>query len=581
MTRISSVVEVCTNPANPVKSPGPAETSPKLSSKDDTSTKRKKEPLTARIKALCVLVMILPLLVLFIEISLVPALPDIQKQFGSQGTWTPWILSAYNIVGAVWVSVSSSLADLYGAKGVTSISIALCIVGQIILVCGGSVSIFVAIAARLVQGFGMACTCMCMSIVNKKIPLRIRPMMMALTSSMISVGMSAGLVGGAALIEHMKWYHLGFISFPICAVVFVAFLLCLPTNSTFSLRSICSRESAEPEPEGVELEDPALPTAGRPKARLRDLDFLGIAALAAGVVALLVGLTLSEDRGWSDAVTIALTVVGVAVLVLFVAWEFWCHHPLIPVRFLLGRTQLVLCSISFTSGIVTFSLFQTLPYLYTSPAMSYRITRMLEVGALMLPFGVLALVAAFIAQFMRNIVGSTFTILVANVTTLLGVGLYIWFKETKLQSVLLNCTAGMGFGMSMVAINEVISVTTPPSQFGAVAGANLLLRFVGGSLGPVFVTLIMRRTCEKTPEGIVEYRKQGAVQESQVQSTSASDSVADLLERLRNRSGARPEQALGKTCVLNEDDEKVLSDLLGMTDRSGPISGRAHRKQEQ
>eukprot|EP00727_Mastigamoeba_balamuthi_P005996 m51a1_g2015 hypothetical protein (572) ;mRNA; r:1271707-1273596 len=515
MTCIDSVVEVCPDhPATLVKSPGPSETSPApgSGSKDDCACATgKKEPLTARVKALCVLVMLLPLVVLFIEISLVPALPDIQRQFGSQGTWTPWILSAYNIVGAVWVSVSSSLADLYGAKGVTSISIALCIVGQIILICGGSVSIFVAIVARLVQGFGMSSTCMCMNIVNKKMPVRIRPMMMALTSSMISVGMSAGLVGGAALIEHMKWYQLGFISFPICVAIFVAFLVCLPTNSTFSLRSICSRESASPAPEGVELEvsagSPA--AAGRPKARLRDLDYLGIAALAIGVVALLVGLTLSEDRGWSDAVTIALTVVGAGVLVLFVAWEFWCSHPLIPVRFLLGRTQLVMCSISFTSGIVIFSLFQTLPYLYTSQAMPFKITRMLTVGALMLPFGVLALVAAFIAQFLRNIVGSTFTILVANVTTLVGVGLYIWFKATKLQSVLLNCTSGLGFGMSVVAINEVISVTTPPAQFGAVAGANLLLRFIGGSLGPVFVTLIMRRSCEKTPEGMVVYREEG------------------------------------------------------------------------
>eukprot|EP00727_Mastigamoeba_balamuthi_P005994 m51a1_g2013 hypothetical protein (571) ;mRNA; r:1267440-1269295 len=491
----------------PSVSPGPSATPP-----EPSSAPPGEEKMTPRIKVVCALVMILPLLVLFVELSLVPALPGIQKQFIEQSAWTPWILSAYNIVGAVWVSVSSSLADLYGAKGVTSISIALCIVGQIILACGGNVSIFVAIAARLVQGFGMSSTSMCMNIVNKKIPVRARPMMMALTSSMISVGMSAGFLVGAALIEAIEWYQISFISFPICTVILVAFLVFLPTNSTFSLRTLF-RKAPAPSPADVELEGSSAPAAaGRRKARLRDLDFLGIAALAIGVGALLVGLTLSEDRGWSDAVTIALIVVGAAVIALFVAWEFWCSHPLIPVRFLMSRTQLVMCSISFTGGIVIFSLFQTLPYLYTSQAMPYKITRMLIVGALMLPFGLLALVSAFVAQFMRNIVGSTFTILVANAITLLGVGLYIGFKSTKAQTVIFNCIAGLGFGMSVVATNEVISLTAPPEQFGAVAGANLLVKFIGGSLGPVFVTLIMRRTCEKTPEGLIVYTEKGFTQ---------------------------------------------------------------------
>eukprot|EP00727_Mastigamoeba_balamuthi_P005495 m51a1_g1565 hypothetical protein (1561) ;mRNA; r:53983-59681 len=494
--------------AEPVPVPKPTEFAPAVTK--DPKSDPAGDHMTPRHWALFVEVVVLSLGVMYVETCLIPALPNIQKQFEDQVDWIPWILSSYNIIGAVWTSISGCLSDLYGPKWITVINLCIYMVGQVIAALSKR-SIFMLIAGRALQGFGMAIFVLAMNIVRQNFPASATNGLMAVISAVMSIGMSVGIIGGAAELEHMEWNIMFWVTLPIIAVFVVAFIFTMPGPNPLRRCRKCNQNevvSASAPASAVELT--AMESAESPhasetavvaepprKPSLSQLDVLGAILLAAGVIMLLMGLTFSETWGWKAAGTLILVIAGPAILIGLVAWEFRCKAPLLPVRVLIARDQLMLCFVSVFSGIAQFSLFQMLPYLYTSPLADIKATRMMVVGELLLPFGIATFVMMPIAIAMGRYTGYPPAVLLANALGTLGIGLMIPFHSTKAQAVLLNCVAGAGVGMSSIAVINMVSAITPKLQFGSVSGANMLLRFVGGSLGPVFVNLIMSRYKQK------------------------------------------------------------------------------------
>jgi Arabinose efflux permease len=56
------------------------------------------------------------LIAMYGETMLLPAIPDIIKEFHISYTTSSWILSAYLIAGAVATPVGGKLSDIYGRK---------------------------------------------------------------------------------------------------------------------------------------------------------------------------------------------------------------------------------------------------------------------------------------------------------------------------------------------------------------------------------------------------------------------------------------------------------------------------------
>lgn len=69
------------------------------------------------------------LLTVFSETMLLPAIPEIIKDFKIPYGTAAWIFSAYLIVAAVMTPVSGRLSDLYGKKKVLLTLLAIYIVG--------------------------------------------------------------------------------------------------------------------------------------------------------------------------------------------------------------------------------------------------------------------------------------------------------------------------------------------------------------------------------------------------------------------------------------------------------------------
>eukprot|EP00727_Mastigamoeba_balamuthi_P014319 m51a1_g9511 hypothetical protein (558) ;mRNA; f:703512-705228 len=449
----------------------------------DPTQKAKREPLGLRLTVLAALLFIMSLSVMFIEMCLVPALPQMREEWPDKGEWIPWVLSSYTIVGAIWTSISGSLTDIFGPKWIMIGSLILYAIGQLMAaLCTKSRGIFLPLAARAVQGLGTGASELSVTIVNKLYPRAYREPIIAMCMSTLT---------------KMKWNELFWVTFPIVLVLVVAFYFVMPGPT---LHDLLNRNKTNAETSDIEL---AVPSAdnkpAEEKKTLRDVDWLGAVLLTIGCVAFLMSLTFSESHGWKSGLTLGLLLGGTAFIVATVLWELHTSKPLIPIRMLLNRAQASVAVITFLSGVAGFSMFQVLPNLYVSPFMEYKVTRQLYSGLYMLPFGAMGALAAVVGTKAGRWAGYPIVVVISSVFCVLCTGLYIEYHNTIVQTVLLNAVIGFGFGIAGICLINYLSIITPRENFGSISGMNMLLRFIGGSLGPVFVDLILNRNTVKVP----------------------------------------------------------------------------------
>src|SRR5919108_5304017 len=94
------------------------------------------------------------LVVFFSETMLLPAIPEIMKDFGISYGTAAWIFSAYLIVAAVMTPIAGKMSDLYGKK---KILLGLLILYTVGIAAGGLAdNILFLLACRIIQGVGLA-----------------------------------------------------------------------------------------------------------------------------------------------------------------------------------------------------------------------------------------------------------------------------------------------------------------------------------------------------------------------------------------------------------------------------------------
>ncbi len=96
---------------------------------------------------------LIAMMVMFIEIMLVPALPIIAQDYSVGADWISWVLSVYLLVGAIATPLAGKLGDLYGKKRVMLITMVMNTIG--LLGCGFSWSFSDLLSFRAIQGMGV------------------------------------------------------------------------------------------------------------------------------------------------------------------------------------------------------------------------------------------------------------------------------------------------------------------------------------------------------------------------------------------------------------------------------------------
>src|SRR5207253_9657953 len=94
----------------------------------------------------------------------------------------------------------------------------------------------------------------------------------------------------------------------------------------------------------------------RTKASWRDIDFVGSAALAGGLVPVLVALSVAKDQGWTSLEVLGLLGFGAAMLIAFFVIEQRVKGPIVPFALFRNRAFAVSMVVGFFAALGMFGM---------------------------------------------------------------------------------------------------------------------------------------------------------------------------------------------------------------------------------
>ena len=230
------------------------------------------------------------LIAMYGETMLLPAIPDIIKEFNISYNTSSWILSAYLIAGAVSTPVAGKLSDVYGRKKMVMIILIIYIVG--ISLGGLSTSITFLVIARVIQGIGISMFPIAFGIIRDQFPKEKLAIGVGVFSSMFAAGSVIGLALGANIIEHFGWRTTFF------SIVFVAIGLWFVIrryihDSTDSIDTI-ELESQIPNSKDKKIKNPQ---EANTLTNSNNIDIKGTITLAVTIISFLMILSFSQTQG--------------------------------------------------------------------------------------------------------------------------------------------------------------------------------------------------------------------------------------------------------------------------------------------
>jgi EmrB/QacA subfamily drug resistance transporter len=233
------------------------------------------------------------------------ALPHIQHSLGFSTGALSWVINAYILTFGGFLLLGARAGDLFGRRRVFLVGLAVFTVSS--FVGGLATTPFMLLAARAVQGIGAALAApSALSLLTTSFPQgpeRVRAI--GLYTTVSAAGGATGLVAGGLLTQLVSWRWVMFVNVPIGIVVFVVGRLVL----------------AETE------------------RRHGHHDLIGAVGCTVGVTGIVLGLVQAGSHGWSDPVTMAALLGGVAVLAAFLRHEGRAAEPILPLSLLAGRTR--------------------------------------------------------------------------------------------------------------------------------------------------------------------------------------------------------------------------------------------------
>jgi MFS family permease len=445
-------------------------------------------------------------MVMYAETMLIPAIPDLIKDFHVSYSMSSWILTAYLIAGAVMTPIAGKLSDIYGRKKILLIIMVIYAIG--VSMAGFASDIYFMIFARAIQGIGMSMFPIAFGMIRDQFPREKISIGQGVITSMFASGAVIGLTVGAIIVQDYGWQNTFFTIIPIA----IALLLIIWRF----IHVIDSRDEDQSQKQSRILEgDNISKTSNRddnatlPKAS-NQIDIKGAIALAIAVASFLLVLTLLETSGSnieaassggnnnqpsnvnSSAQVLPFLIIGIVSFVFFVIIERREKYPLVDFKLMLNKSILPANLIIMLVGFSMFMVFQTIPILVRNPEPIGFGEDAISAGKVQLPFAIVLLIFGPTSGFIVSKLGSLKPIIFGTFITTAGfIGLLMFHSTELLVSANLGILS-TGLSLSSVGAMNVIILSTPRQFSGISLGMSSLMRIVGASIGPALAGMYMQ-----------------------------------------------------------------------------------------
>jgi len=377
------------------------------------------------------------------------ALPAMVRELHATTTELQWVVDAYNLVFAALLLTFGSLSDRFGRKGMLLTGLA--VVGTASLAGGFTTSPAQLIAARAVMGLGAAMTfpATLSLISNVFTERRERARAIGLWGAIAGVAVATGPIVGGWLLERYSWAAIFIAMAPVAAVAAGLVALVVPTSK---------------DPDAAPVDVPGL-------------------VLSSATMALLV-FTIIEAPiyGWAAGRTVAGFAGSAVLLAAFIAAERRAAYPMLDVGLFRNLR------FSAASGAVTVSFFTLFGFIFliTQYFQFVRAYGPLATGVRLLPVALSVGVASVAGTQLAVRVGTKLVVTTGLIAT---AGFYAWVAATIGATLAYGVIAaqmvvyGFGLGLTSAPATESIMGAIPAAKAGVGSAINDSTRLIGGTLG--------------------------------------------------------------------------------------------------
>ncbi|GII62303.1 MFS transporter [Sphaerisporangium krabiense] len=378
-----------------------------------------------------------------------------------------WLVTAYLLALAAVLPASGWLAGRFGAKNIYILAVTLFTASS--LACALSGTAGQLIAFRAVQGAaaGIAVPVAQMITVREAGP-RLMARVMSVSGVPTILAPIIGPTIGGLLLRHAGWQWIFLINIPIGLITVGMSFRLLP------------RDDHE--------------EAGR-------LDVLGLLVIAAGGVAVTYGLAQIGRAGQVGSSVVIWTVVGLALVALFVIYALRAANPLADLRLFKNRVYAAASVTGLCLGAAVYGAIILMP-LY------FQIVRhedAVATGLLLIPQGTGVAVALWYGARLIDRLGSGRTALIGGLISVVATIPFVFIEADTSYWYLGAAMVVRGFGVGAIAIPATAAVyrAVPPASIkDATVQLNVVQR-IGGSLSTALFAVVLqtRLDAATTPAG--------------------------------------------------------------------------------
>lgn len=411
-------------------------------------------------------------MVMYAETMLVPAIPDLIKDFAISYSISSWILTTYLIVGAVMTPIIGKLSDIYGRKRMLLIIMVIYAAG--VSAGGFTTDIYSMLVVRGVQGIGMSMFPIAFGIIRDQFPRGKLAIGQGIISSMFAAGAVLGLLIGAGIIQHYGWQSTFFSIVPIAISLLVIIMKFIHVSEPHLQKEESMRTAVNNKPD-------------------KGIDIKGALTLATAVTSFLLALTYIETGSSVGSLTIIVSVfVSIISLLLFIIIERRTASPLVDFRLMLHKIILPANIMIMIVGLSMFMVFQTIPVLVRSPEPLGFGEDALTTAHVQLPFALILLIFGPTSGFIISKFGSLKPTIAGSVISTIGFYSLAMFHSTDFFVAANLAIISIGLSLTNVGVMNVIMLSTPKQFSGISLGMTSLIRIIGASIGPALAGMYMQ-----------------------------------------------------------------------------------------
>jgi EmrB/QacA subfamily drug resistance transporter len=384
------------------------------------------------------------------QTMVIPALPELQAEFHANPADATWLLTAFLLTSSVATPLLGRLGDMHGKERWLLISLAIFGAGSLIAALGGSLAVLV--TGRAVQGAGGAIFPLAIGIIRDEFPReRVAPAI-GTVSAMFGIGGGTGLVLAGLFVDHGSISWIFWLSVVTTAIAALATWLWVPESPV------------------------------RVRARI---DWVGGVLLSLVLIALLLPISEGNTWGWTSGRVLGLFAAAAILAVVWARWELHVDDPLVNLALMRQRPVWTTNVAGFAIGFAMFGSFVLIPQFVQTPSSAgYGFgASVTESGLFLLPSALLMLFAGPFSGRLGARYGSRVPLALGALSSGLSYAWLAAFHGARIDIYLASVLLGLGVGMALAAMANLVVEAVPPDVTGVASAINAIMRTIGGAVG--------------------------------------------------------------------------------------------------